>query len=85
MLRQISRLMRPVPGLAPGALAIAVYAEAHDEGFVPRAAADQGFEGVACVDDVARAAVLYTALLFVRMRLESVRADLDRAYLMVEE
>jgi hypothetical protein len=62
MLRQIERLTRAVPGLAPGALAVAIYAEARDDGFVLRAAAETGFEGVACVDDVARAALLYTAL-----------------------
>jgi hypothetical protein len=38
---------------------VAVYAEATPRGLEPRAAAEQGFEGVACVDDAARAAILY--------------------------
>lgn len=62
MLRQIRRLTRPIPALAPGATAIAIYAEARGDGFRLRAAAEQGFEGVACVDDAARAAVLYTRI-----------------------
>lgn len=55
MLRQIARLTRPVDGAGPRAIAIAVYADAADR-VVP--ATDFGFEGVACVDDTARAAVL---------------------------
>jgi hypothetical protein len=55
VLRQIARLTRTVEGAGPRALAIAVYADAADR-TVP--AADFGFEGVACVDDAARAAVL---------------------------
>ncbi|MDE3194206.1 MAG: hypothetical protein KGN00_11010 [Chloroflexota bacterium] len=39
----------------PGAVAIAVYADERD---VPISAADRGHEGVACVDDAARALVL---------------------------
>ena len=54
MLRQLARLTRPVTG-APGAVAIAVYADATG---VPIAAAERGHEGVACVDDAARALVL---------------------------
>jgi hypothetical protein len=49
----------------PGARAIAVYAEAPATADAPdhlRAAREQGFEGVACVDDAARAVVLYCAL-----------------------
>ena len=50
----------------PTARAIAVYAEAAsaETGTPdhPRAAREQGFEGVACVDDAARAVVLYCAL-----------------------
>jgi hypothetical protein len=59
MMRQLQRLTRPVPAAGPGALAIAVYAEPSDGRFVVRSAADQGFEGVACLDDAARAAGLY--------------------------
>ena len=55
MLRQIERLTRPVSAAGPGAAAVAVYADAADRAFP---AADLGFEGVACVDDAARAVVL---------------------------
>lgn len=55
MLRQLARLTRPLPAAGPAALAIAVYA---DEDERPLAARDKGFEGVACVDDAARALVL---------------------------
>ena len=50
MLRQLARLTRRVAG--SDALAIAVYADAHG---VPMPATDRGNEGVACVDDAARA------------------------------
>jgi hypothetical protein len=59
MLRQLERLSRPVPAAGPDAFAIAVYADATDRTF---AAADLGYEGVACVDDAARAVVLYLDL-----------------------
>ena len=59
MIRQLRRLTRAVPAADPGAQALAVYAEARDGVFALRAAAEQGFEGVACVDDAARAVVLY--------------------------
>ena len=59
MLRQLERLSRPVPPAGPNASAIAVYADAADRTFP---AADLGYEGVACVDDAARAAVLYQDL-----------------------
>lgn len=55
MLRQLERLSRPVDGAGPRACAIAVYADATDRAFP---AADLGYEGVACVDDAARALVL---------------------------
>ncbi len=58
MLRQLRRLTRPVPALGDDVVAIGVYAEPQGENLVDRAAAEQGFEGVACVDDTARAAVL---------------------------
>ena len=59
MLDQLERLSRPVPAAGPNALAIAVYADAADRTFP---AADLGYEGVACVDDAARALVLYLDL-----------------------
>jgi hypothetical protein len=59
VIRQLRRLTRTVPAAGAGACALAVYAEACDGAFAQRAAAEQGFEGVACVDDAARAAVLY--------------------------
>ncbi len=62
MIRQIRQLTRPVPALENGALAIAVYAQPAQAGMEHWPAAEQGFEGVACVDDAARAAVLYTTL-----------------------
>jgi hypothetical protein len=43
-------------------IALAVYGEPTADGFHSRAAAEQGEEGVACVDDAARAAVLYAQL-----------------------
>lgn len=54
MLRQLARLTRPI-ARAPGAVAVAVYADAAG---IPIAAADRGHEGVACVDDAARALAL---------------------------
>ncbi len=63
MLRQLRRLTRGVPLAGPSAQAIAVYAEpSSPERPTPdllRPAGEQGFEGVACVDDAARAVVLY--------------------------
>ncbi len=59
MLRQLARLTRPVPAAGPAALAIAVYSD-DDAGAL--AASDKGFEGVACVDDAARAVVLLSDL-----------------------
>lgn len=55
MLRQLARLAMPVPAAGDRATTIAVYADARDRALV---AADVGHEGVACVDDAARAAVL---------------------------
>jgi hypothetical protein len=51
VLRQLARLTRPIDA-APGAVAIAVYADAAD---IRIAAAERGYEGVACVDDAGRA------------------------------
>lgn len=63
MLPQLRRLTRDIPSAGPGAQAIAVYAHpasaAHTMPDIPRPAREQGFEGVACVDDAARAIVLY--------------------------
>jgi hypothetical protein len=55
---------------APGAAAVAVYADAAG---VPIAAAERGHEGVACVDDAARALVLFCDLWSVT-RLPVIRA-----------
>jgi hypothetical protein len=55
MLRQLARLTAPVDAAGERACAIAVYADDGDRTLV---AADVGHEGVACVDDAARAAVL---------------------------
>jgi hypothetical protein len=55
MIRQLAKLTRRVPAAGPRALAVGVYANDEDRGLAAR---DQGFEGVACVDDAARAVVL---------------------------
>ena len=55
MLRQLARLTRRVPAAGPRALAVAVYADAAD---AIQPASQAGFEGVACVDDAARACTL---------------------------
>lgn len=52
MLPQLARLTRALPAAGPDALAVSVYADAQDR---PIVAAESGFEGVACVDDAARA------------------------------
>lgn len=61
MLQQLARLTRPVPSAGERALALAVYADEQDH---LMAARDRACEGVACVDDAARAVVflddLYT-------------------------
>jgi len=65
VLRQLRRLTREVPSAGPSAQAIAVYAapaSAERPPDVLRPASEQGFEGVACVDDAARAIVLYCEL-----------------------
>lgn len=59
MLRQIARLGHAVPSISAKAWAVAIYASANDDTMVAREA---GFEGVACVDDTARALELYCAL-----------------------
>ena len=55
MLRQLARLTAPVAAAGEHACAIAVYTDGDDRAL---AAADRGYEGVACVDDAARMAVL---------------------------
>jgi hypothetical protein len=52
VLRQLARLTRPIPVAGRDALAVAVYADAADEHVIAR---ESGFEGVACIDDAARA------------------------------
>ena len=55
MIRQLARLSSRVPAAGPRALALSVYANDLDTALAAR---DRGFEGVACVDDAARAVVL---------------------------
>jgi hypothetical protein len=52
-------LTRRVPAAGPNARALSVYADGDD---ATLAARDKGFEGVACVDDAARALVLFLDL-----------------------
>jgi hypothetical protein len=59
VLRQLARLTRALPAAGPGAVALAVYAGADD---VPITARESGMEGVACIDDAARALVLLCAV-----------------------
>jgi len=59
VLRQIARLTRPVPAAGPRALAIAVYSDSAGLAFAAR---ETGPEGVACIDDAARALILLTDL-----------------------
>ena len=66
MLRQIARLTHRVSGAGRTARAIGVYAEPSNldmsDRLAPRPACESGLEGVACVDDAARAVVLYCRL-----------------------
>jgi hypothetical protein len=73
MLRQLARLTLPVEAAGPRACAIAVYADAADRTFP---AAELGFEGVACVDDAARAVGLLCDL-WSATRLEPLRMWLE--------
>ncbi|MFI5282444.1 MAG: hypothetical protein ACHQ0J_04870 [Candidatus Dormibacterales bacterium] len=59
MLRQLARLTKPVPAAGPDAVAVAVYSDAGGGSFGAR---ETGVEGVACVDDAARAFVLIAGL-----------------------
>ena len=77
MLRQIERLTRTVSRAGREARAIAVYAEPSGletrDRLAPRSACESGFEGVACVDDAARAVVLYCKL-WNQSRIDNTRA-----------
>ena len=55
LLRQLALLTRRVPAAGPRALAVAVYSGSAGEQLEAR---ESGIEGVACVDDAARAAVV---------------------------
>jgi hypothetical protein len=84
--RQLARLSRAVAKAGPTARAIAVYA---DGPVMPRPAREQGFEGGACVDDAARAVVLYCAI-WRRWHIPSARRAADAllrflAYMQDEE
>jgi hypothetical protein len=59
VLRQLARLTRTVPAAGANAVALAVYAGADG---APIPARESGVEGVACVDDTARAIVLLCAV-----------------------
>ncbi|HEY5034766.1 MAG TPA: hypothetical protein VIJ30_06575, partial [Candidatus Dormibacteraeota bacterium] len=59
MLRQLAALTRPLPAAGPRALALAVYSGSIGEHFEAR---ETGVEGVACVDDAARACGLLCRL-----------------------
>jgi len=59
LLNQLAKLTRPVPAAGPNALAIAVYSDSEGETVAAR---ETGDEGVACVDDAARAFVLLSNL-----------------------
>lgn len=59
MLRQLAALTRPIPAAGQRALALAVYSGATGEHFEAR---ESGVEGVACVDDAARASTLLYGL-----------------------
>ena len=65
-LRHLQRLTRSVGRAGPGARAVAVYAEPGGRNtnapLQARSAREQGIEGVACVDDAARAVVLYSVI-----------------------
>jgi hypothetical protein len=59
LLRQLAALTRPFPAAGPRALALAVYSGSTGEHFEAR---ETGVEGVACVDDAARACGLLCRL-----------------------
>ena len=59
MLRQLAALTRRIPAAGPRALALAVYSDSAGEHAEAR---ESGVEGVACVDDAARACILLCRL-----------------------
>jgi hypothetical protein len=59
LIRQIARLSRTLPAFSDQAVAIAVYADSRGDFVI---AQEAGFEGVACVDDAARAFNLFCAI-----------------------
>jgi len=59
VLKQLAKLAHPVPAFSPSAVAIAIYANDEGEHVIAR---ESGYEGVACVDDAARALELYCHL-----------------------
>jgi hypothetical protein len=59
LLRQLAALTHPLPAAGPRALALAVYSGATGEHVEAR---ETGVEGVACVDDAARASVVLFSL-----------------------
>ncbi len=59
MIRHIRWLSQPVPSLGVGALGVAVYSRPAECGYEYQVASESGCEGVACLDDVARAAILF--------------------------
>jgi hypothetical protein len=61
LIRHLARLTRAVGD--GSRLAVAVYAEPDGDAWRERPAIDQGFEGVACVDDAARAAIVHLRLI----------------------
>jgi hypothetical protein len=77
MLRQLDRLIQPVGDQQNGLVAPAVYAHFDTDEWTASAATDHGFEGVACLDDAARAVVLYSAI-WLRTRQPWARATAER-------
>jgi hypothetical protein len=73
VLKQLVSLTRPLAVVGPRACGIAIYADHRDEPFGAR---ETGEEGVACVDDVARALVLWCDL-WQRTRLPAAREWVD--------
>jgi len=59
LLRQLAGLTRRLPAAGPRALALAVYSDSTGEHYEAR---ESGVEGVACVDDAARACALLSRL-----------------------
>lgn len=72
-MRQLAALTRRLPAAGPRALALAVYAGSPGQQFGAR---ESGVEGVACVDDAARACVLLYRL-WIATRNDALRAWAD--------